>query len=62
MGSIFTAALFASNASILDVVLNNSSPTTILILTLGISSYFGFGAAITGFVLIVLDENSGENL
>jgi nitrate reductase gamma subunit len=61
IGLIFSAALFALNArrEIVDIVLNSSAPTTTLIILLfGISSCFGFGAAITGFVFIVMDEDS----
>jgi hypothetical protein len=60
MGPIFAAALFALSArENFDVVLNSGAPaTTLIILVLGISSYFGFGAALTGFVFIVMDEDS----
>ena len=59
MGSIFVTALFALNArEFFDVALNSSAPTTtLIILLLGVSLYFGFGAAITGFVFIVMDED-----
>lgn len=54
IGSVFTSALFISNAGAFNIVLNStSSVTTLIVLVLGISFYFGFGAAITGFVLIV---------
>lgn len=63
IGSIFAAALLASNADLSDVVLNSNSPTkTLIILTLGISVVFGFGAAITGFVFIVTDGDSAKKL
>jgi hypothetical protein len=58
MGPIFAAALVALSArDLFDAVLNSSAPiTTLVILVFGISSYFGFGAAITGFIFIVMDE------
>ena len=64
IGPVFAAALFALNArEIFDVVLNSSAPiTTLVILVLGFSSYFGFGAAITGFVFIVMDRDPREKL
>jgi len=64
IGPVFAAALFALNArEIFDVVHNSSAPiTTLVILVLGFSSYFGFGAAITGFVFIVMDRDPREKL
>ena len=57
IGPVFTAALLASNAGTFDIVLNSNSPAAILIIfTLGVSFYFGFGAAITGFAFLVMDE------
>ena len=62
IGPVFAAALFALNArEIVDVVLNSSAPT-LVILVLGFSSYFGFGAAITGFVFIVMDRDPRKKL
>ena len=62
IGPVFAAALFALNArEIVDVVLNSSAPT-LVILVLGFSSYFGFGAAITGFVFIVMNRDPRKKL
>ena len=62
IGPVFAAALFALNArEIVDVVLNSSGPT-LVILVLGFSSYFGFGAAITGFVFIVMNRDPRKKL
>ena len=62
IGPVFAAALFALNArEIVDVVHNSSAPT-LVILVLGFSSYFGFGAAITGFVFIVMDRDPRKKL
>jgi hypothetical protein len=62
IGPVFAAALFALNArEIFDVVLNSSAPT-LVILVLGFSSYFGFGAAITGFVFIVMNRDPRKKL
>jgi hypothetical protein len=60
IGPIFAAALLALNSrEVFDDVLNSSTPTTTLIvLVVGVSAYFGFGAAITGFVFIVMAEDS----
>lgn len=58
IGPIFAAALFALRRDFFDVVLDSNAPaTTLIILVLGVSSYFGFGAAITGF-LFIMNEDS----
>jgi hypothetical protein len=64
IGPIFAAALLALNSQhVLDVVLNSSAPTTsLIIMVIGVSAYFGFGAAITGFVFIVMAEDSRKKL
>jgi hypothetical protein len=64
IGPIFAAALLALNSQhVLDVVLNSSAPTTTLIIMVtGVSAYFGFSAAITGFVFIVVAEDSRKKL
>jgi hypothetical protein len=62
IGPIFVAAMFALNARF-EIVLNSGSPmTTLVILVLGASSYCGFGAAITGFGFIVMDEDTRKRL
>jgi hypothetical protein len=60
IGPIFAAAVLALNSQeIFNVVLNSSAPTTtLIIMVIGVSAYFGFGAAITGFVFIVTAEDS----
>jgi hypothetical protein len=60
IGPIFAAALLALNSrEVFDVVLHSSAPaTTLIIMVIGVSAYFGFGAAITGFVFIVMAEDS----
>ena len=64
IGPIFAAALLALNGQqVLDVVLNSSAPTTtLIIMVIGVSAYFGFGAAITGFVFIVMAEDLRKKL
>jgi hypothetical protein len=64
IGPIFAAALLALNSQeVLDVVLNSSAPTTtLIIMVIGVSAYFGFGAAITGLVFIVMAEGSRQKL
>jgi hypothetical protein len=60
IGPVFAAALLALNSrQAFDAVLNSSAPaTTLVIMVIGVSAYFGFGAAITGFVFIVMAEDS----
>jgi hypothetical protein len=64
IGPIFAAALLALNSQhVFDAVLNSSAPTTnLIIMVIGVSAYFGFGAAITGFVFIVMAEDSRKKL
>jgi hypothetical protein len=58
IGPIFAAALFALRRDFFDVVLNSNAPaTTLIILLLGVSSNFGFGSAITGFLFIVNEDS-----
>lgn len=60
LGAIFTAALLALNAlHLLEDVLRSGTPaTTFIILVCSASSYFAFGAAITGFHFAIMDESS----
>ncbi len=55
LGAIFITVLLILNVQhLFDTVMNSSSPVTCLIaLGLGVSAQFAFGAAITGFHLII---------
>jgi hypothetical protein len=59
LGALFMASLLALNVqSISDIVLRSTSPiTAMIILVIGASVYFAFGAAITGFHFVIMDEN-----
>jgi hypothetical protein len=56
VGTLFTVALLALNAHhLLEVVLLSGSPaTTLVILVVGVSSYFAFGMALTGFHFVIM--------
>jgi uncharacterized membrane protein YccC len=59
LGALFMAALLVLNIhSISDVVLHGTNPiVAIIILVTGASVYFAFGAAITGFHFVIMDED-----
>jgi len=59
LGAVFAAVLLASNAQhLLQIIQHGSAPiTTLIIFVSGISTYFGFGAALTGFHFVIMDDN-----
>ena len=58
LGSVFALSLLFLNAQHLqEAIFHSSAPiTTLIVFVFGVSAYFGFGAAITGFQFIVADE------
>jgi hypothetical protein len=58
LGAIFIATLLALNAHhIRDAVLHGPAPAVnFIIIAVGVSGYFGFGAAITGFYFVMMDD------
>ena len=59
LGALFIASLLVLNVqNISDVVLRSTSPiVATVILVVGSSVYFAFGAAITGFHFLIMDED-----
>jgi len=59
LGALFMMSLLVLNVqSVSDVVLRSTSPiTATIILVTGASMYFAFGAAITGFYFMIMDED-----
>jgi len=62
LGAVFAAVLLASNAEhLLQIIQQGSAPiTTLMIFVCGISTYFGFGAALTGFHFVIMDDRRGR--
>jgi uncharacterized membrane protein YccC len=59
LGALLVVALLALNIhSISDVVLGGTNPiAATAILVTGASMYFAFGAAITGFHFVIMDDD-----
>jgi hypothetical protein len=59
LGALFIASLLVLNVqNILDVVRSSTSPIVVtVILVTGASVYFAFGAAITGFHFLIVDDD-----
>jgi hypothetical protein len=59
LGGIFSGVLLTLNIQhVLDVVLGGVAPkTTMIILIGGCCIYFGFGATITGFHFVLMDDD-----
>ena len=63
LGAVFAGLLLFLNVQhLLDVVQSSGSPKTLtVILVAGCSTYFGFGAIITGFQFAVMGNEAGES-
>jgi hypothetical protein len=59
LGALFIMSLLVLNVhDIADMLQHSTSPVTVsLILISGASTYFAFGAAITGFRFAIMDES-----
>jgi hypothetical protein len=60
LGALFIASLLVLNVqNMSDIVLRSTSPllATVILVTGG-AVYFAFGAAITGFHFLIMDEDS----
>jgi hypothetical protein len=62
LGAIFAVLLLAVDAQhLLDVILHGIAPTqTLIVFVSFISMYFGFGAAITGFHFVIMEDKRGR--
>jgi hypothetical protein len=60
LGIVFALVLLALNAQhLLDVIRHSAAPsTTLIIFVCGVAIYFGFGAAITGFHFVIMDDSA----
>jgi hypothetical protein len=58
LGAIFAVLLLAVDAQhLLHVILHGTAPTqTLIVFVSFISMYFGFGAAITGFHFVIMED------
>jgi len=63
LGAVFVTSLLVLNVqNIADVILRSASPAiTMVILVIGGSVYFAFGAAITGFQFVFMEENRSRD-
>jgi hypothetical protein len=59
LGAVFAVVLLTFNAEhLLDVILHSSAPAiTLVVFVFGVSVYFGFGAAITGFHFVIMEND-----
>jgi len=60
LGALFIISLLVMNVQNISQMLQHStSPAEVtVILIIGASMYFGFGAAVTGFQLAIVDESN----